>query len=107
MKPAEVKNVDTSFHSPAVQARLLGQLAVRGLERRLPVVDEPGRQLEQARIDRDAPLAHEREPVVTVDRDDRSDRSMNDDIAALAPFDTEDRSLVQRHRQDPDECPAS
>ena len=32
---------------------------------------------------------------------------MNDDVASFAPLDTEDRPLVQRHRQDPDVCPVS
>jgi hypothetical protein len=32
---------------------------------------------------------------------------VNDDVASIATHDAEGRSLVQRHRQDPDGCPAS
>ena len=91
-------------HFPIATAKpgLLDQLPLRSLEWRFTPVDEPGRELEYRRVDRHAVLAHQGDLVAPVDRHDRGDRSVDDDVAALSVLDAEDRPLVQRHRQDPD-----
>src|SRR5205085_6750820 len=78
----------------AIQPRLLGELALRRGERLLPLLDQPSRELEDVATGRDALLADERDVIVAVDGDDRDRGIVDDDIALVAPLDTEDRPFV-------------
>src|SRR4051794_414308 len=85
----------------AVETGFLAQLALRRLERHLPLVDHPGRQLEQLAARGNALLTDQHDPVA-VQGDDRHRRPVDDDVLPLDPVDAEHRPLIERHRQDLD-----
>src|SRR5262245_26496539 len=68
---------------PSAQAGLLGELALRGLERLLALVQRAGRQLEQLLPRRLAQLADEHDAILGIDGHDRHGAWVLDDLALV------------------------